>query len=103
MSDVYENKLPANTFVDSSVTDSEEDHDTEVDSECPSSENTMEDFLFPCDFIDDYLFDFNADLGCQIDDDLDGLDYDEWPQHDCLQHADRANELVLELFDDTLF
>merc|ERR1712146_276083 len=44
VSDVYENKLPTNTFVDSSVTDSEEDHYTEVDSECPSSEDTRKIF-----------------------------------------------------------
>lgn len=97
MSDVYENKLVANTFVDSSITDSEEDRDTEAESECPPPEYIIEDSLFPSDLLDDHLFDMHADLVCGIDY-IDGFDSGNWPQH-----AERANELVLELFDNILF
>ena len=97
MSDVYENKLVANTFVDSSVADSEEDRDTEVESECPPSEYTMEDSLFLSDLFDGHLSNMHADLVRGIDD-IDGLGSNDWPQH-----AERANELVLELFDNILF
>ena len=99
MSDVSNIKPIADILVDSSITDSEEDHNTESDSECPSFEYTMDNYPSLNDCPDDHDVDMNVDFGFGIDfEEFNGNDFDT-----CLQHTHRANELVLELFDGILF
>lgn len=101
MSDVCDIKLITDTFVDSCITDSEEDHHTDSGSEYPSSECIMDDSSCSFDWPNDHDVYMNMEFDIGIDtNEFNAEDFDSCPQP---QHTERANELVLELFDDILF
>merc|ERR1711916_335452 len=99
VSDVSNIKPISDILIDSSITDSEEDHHTWAGSECPSFECATDNYPSLDDCLDDHDVDMNMDFDF-------GIDFDEFNANDFdvfLQHTHRANELVFELYDDILF
>lgn len=101
VNDTSEIKPTTDIFIDFSSTDSE-DHHTETESECTSSEYTVEESSFSFDFSGDHMENMDTDLDIDIDLE-DFAAFDDFPEESGKPfpaHVNQANDLVLELFDD---